>query len=424
MEYFKRSRYEICGIINSDIYLKGIGEDFREYICDQARDSLVFGHRVDVESMDNLNGKLYIGHDYFFFDREFAYIYPEEGFCIGQPAWDYWMVFLPLVYKKSVKKLLNTIAYHIKHPQKWATEMDLKLKSIMAGKYLMESKEIRSYDDSGHRRIQSFIETNLQEIVYARNTRQYKVLIVYDDGGIPQERSKTYESIMNQTYGSIYIIKSGREAISLQNTEEDLVYFIREGTIINRFFIELMADGIKDRDYIVCGIKLKDSQGLYVDSVIPIDLESGKLHMEKLKESCIVYKKEMLREIGCTYNGIMNHNMGFLAQGLVEMDYREYVMDQLEATGDERLYIYAAGGHTRKLLAEIDFSNYNLCGIIDKNKELAGSEMNGYKIYHIDDMDKLEIDWILISSISYEREIYIELSESLNNGKLIRIYFK
>jgi len=423
MEFFQKSQYKTCGIINSDIHLIGIGEDFKEFLDNQTENSLVFGHRIDIKSLDGLYGKLYIGHDYFFFDRTFACLYPDEGFCIGQPAWDYWMPFLPLLYGKSVKKLLSPIAYHIKHPQNWLTEIDMRFKNLMANKYLDDSLYVKRYDDIGHIRIQSVIEKNMQEIVYTRGETKLRVLIVYDNNGESPEKSETLKSIQNQTYSSISIIESKKDAINVQDIKEDLVYFIREGTIINKFFIELMANYINDKKYIVCGIRLKNSDDLFVDNIYPIDLKTGILDIKRLNEGCLVYRKEILQESNYNGYGLLNHEMSFMAQGLVEMKYNEYIMKQLEVVKQERLYIYAAGGHTRNLFKQVDFSKYNLCGIIDKNKELDGSKIDGYPVYHIDSILSLDAQWILISSSSFETEIYDELSKIIDERKLIRIYY-
>jgi len=79
--------------------------------------SAVFGSRIDIDSLDNLNeGTPFPGFDYFFFDKQIIPCYPKTEFCIGLAWWDYWAPLIPLACKLPVKKLITPIAYHIKHP--------------------------------------------------------------------------------------------------------------------------------------------------------------------------------------------------------------------------------------------------------------------------------------------------------------------
>ena len=119
LSYFKNSEFNFFGIINSDIYLKE-EEGHWPAILGEAAGSVVFGSRMDVRSMNDLNGTMYdSGFDYFFFDRKAISCYPQEEFCIGVPWWDYWAVVIPIINKVPVKKVENSVAYHIRHDKKW-----------------------------------------------------------------------------------------------------------------------------------------------------------------------------------------------------------------------------------------------------------------------------------------------------------------
>ena len=37
-----------------------------------------------------------------FFDKEISHIYPESDFCLGQPTWGYWIVYIPIIRKITV----------------------------------------------------------------------------------------------------------------------------------------------------------------------------------------------------------------------------------------------------------------------------------------------------------------------------------
>ncbi|NLK34672.1 MAG: hypothetical protein GX301_04385, partial [Gracilibacteraceae bacterium] len=118
--------------------------------------------------------------------------------------------------------------------------------------------------------------------------------------------------------------------------------------------------------------------------------------------------------------------MKFIGQGLVKISMEAYLTNylnnRLDKTKGSKLYIYAAGGHTKNLLNNIDFFKYNLCGFIDKDISLEGTSLAGKPIYHTDRISELDIDYILISSHSYESEIYRELCKFFDPDRIIRIY--
>lgn len=116
--YFKTIDSPICGIVNSDIHL--LKEDFYDFVSKAAVNSFVYGSRVDIETLDNLNGGIMeTGFDYFFFDRKIISLYPQSEFYIGLPHWDYWVVLVPLFNQIPINKITTHHAYHIKHQQAW-----------------------------------------------------------------------------------------------------------------------------------------------------------------------------------------------------------------------------------------------------------------------------------------------------------------
>ena len=137
MRFLSNTDYKVCGIINSDIHFKGIKDDFINRIYEEALGSLVYGHRVDVHNINDSNGTVSNGVDYFFFDKNLIKIYKDNGLCMGQPAWDWWMVCVAAAAKKQTKRILNQIAYHEIHPQEWYESLNQYLiESIVFEMYL------------------------------------------------------------------------------------------------------------------------------------------------------------------------------------------------------------------------------------------------------------------------------------------------
>ncbi|WP_272033153.1 glycosyltransferase [Kamptonema animale] len=124
--YLRQRGTRIGGIINSDICLRA-DSNFRLFIAEESVNSLVFGNRINLDSIDdiylqsldwidNTVGKYEYGFDYFFFDTSIIDLYPTETFCIGMPWWDYWMPAAILPTNVDLKLLDSRIAYHVVHP--------------------------------------------------------------------------------------------------------------------------------------------------------------------------------------------------------------------------------------------------------------------------------------------------------------------
>jgi len=120
------TKSEICGIVNSDIYLLA-SDNFSEFIVSEAKNCLVYGTRTEVKSIDSLIGEEYRwGMDYFFFDKSVIPLFPNSNFSLGAPWWDLWICFIPTMKGFCVKNIVTPIAYHITHPQRWSPQVWLE----------------------------------------------------------------------------------------------------------------------------------------------------------------------------------------------------------------------------------------------------------------------------------------------------------
>lgn len=118
LAYFAKCESKICGIVNSDIYL--LKEEFYALLTKEAVHSFVYGCRIDVQSLEDLNGEFFeLGFDYFFFDKQIVSYYPQSNFLIGLPMWDFWVVLIPIYFRIPVKKVITSHAYHIIHKTNW-----------------------------------------------------------------------------------------------------------------------------------------------------------------------------------------------------------------------------------------------------------------------------------------------------------------
>jgi tetratricopeptide (TPR) repeat protein len=119
LEFFKKTDTEISGIVNSDIFLFA-NNGIIPYIIKETKNSLVYGSRVEIQSLDNLNGEFYDrGFDFFFFDKAILSCFPNSEACIGVTWWDYWAPMIPALKGIPLKKMASPFAFHLKHSIRW-----------------------------------------------------------------------------------------------------------------------------------------------------------------------------------------------------------------------------------------------------------------------------------------------------------------
>ena len=119
LKALKQSQSLLYGIINSDIILRLSKWQLKQLARD-ARGSLVFGSRVDIESTDLMEGEFFQeGFDFFFFDNVVANVIVPSEFCLGAPWWDYWFPLIPILKGIPIARLVTPAAYHVRHEIVW-----------------------------------------------------------------------------------------------------------------------------------------------------------------------------------------------------------------------------------------------------------------------------------------------------------------
>ncbi len=125
LRFLSETDSRVCGIVNSDIHL--LDDRLASYAKQEATDSFLFGCRVDIPSLDRPSGQLYrFGYDYYFFDRQYLSMYPQDEFCIGLPWWDYWAALVPVLRDVPARKLTTPVAFHVAHDMNWQQDSWVK----------------------------------------------------------------------------------------------------------------------------------------------------------------------------------------------------------------------------------------------------------------------------------------------------------
>jgi len=116
LQFFRNSGSDICGIINSDIYLAG-GQAFHDQVASLAREGHIILPRLEVPDFSSSTGQLDpFGYDFFMFDRTLLADWNESQFCLGMPFWDHWFPMMSLLAGRKVLKIVSRNVRHIPHP--------------------------------------------------------------------------------------------------------------------------------------------------------------------------------------------------------------------------------------------------------------------------------------------------------------------
>lgn len=89
----------------------------------------------------------------------------------------------------------------------------------------------------------------------------------------------------------------------------------------------------------------------------------------------------------------------------------------IESIKDKKICLYGAGAFLGEVLEYCNTSNLNIVGFIDGNKNKANQDIDGYKIFHKDDIVTLKPDVIIISVKNWE-PCYFELLAYLFENNL------
>ncbi len=122
-------------IVNSDIFLSDPNR-FKQ-IINSVEFDLIFGRRLDVDSLESTAGELFDGFDYFVLSKQAAALYPASKFCMGAPWWDHWMPLIQLAHGKRTYMCEEPIALHLKHEMKWGLDTQIPLAKDL-GDYMLQ----------------------------------------------------------------------------------------------------------------------------------------------------------------------------------------------------------------------------------------------------------------------------------------------
>lgn len=259
-----------------------------------------------------------------------------------------------------------------------------------------------------------------------------KVIILYKTTNEDYKKEETYKCIKMQTYLNIeLIIVDNFYDIDLNNYDGELVYCLENGPKIKSRFLETMVYEYNCRkDKLIWStftLEKKDGSSFFKQASNKLDfcdVVGGYKLKTKVLFNLLISKSyfiENKRNLLMRDEVSTDENNEYQTE-LISMDIEKYLVNRISDSA-RNIYIYGAGSHTRELLKNINFS---IDGIIVRKYENIGKSIEGISIISIEEIEKLKIkiDYIIISSVSYEKEIYEYLCnlDIVDKNRILKIY--
>jgi SAM-dependent methyltransferase len=90
----------------------------------------------------------------------------------------------------------------------------------------------------------------------------------------------------------------------------------------------------------------------------------------------------------------------------------------------KRLVLYGGGEHTERLFLWTKLQSGNIVAIVDASTDLQGKSIHGFPVYSPEYLENADFDVIIVSSLTWQDEIYYRLKQQLRERRveIIRLY--
>ncbi len=252
-----------------------------------------------------------------------------------------------------------------------------------------------------------------------------KVLVVYTTDRFNYKDSETYRCLQEQNYTNFQIHIGSIDSIIMNQVNPDVICFVEEGDMLDPSFLTMMLYDYRGEDLVYCEMESFNKEGTARRYYPEVEIDGEKIRFSLEVKTGMIFNAKFVIEnqyflTGNVYISMKKFKKYNLKMGKVSLEAS--ILRKLNRHTTENIYIYGGGTHTSLLCDAVDLSRFKIKGIIDKNRQLAGTQLNGYRIYNTEEMLQIPIDKILISSATYELEMYDELRNHFAADQLIKIY--
>lgn len=237
--------------------------------------------------------------------------------------------------------------------------------------------------------------------------------------------SKSYKRLLNQTHDNICISVIDSYKQIPKNIDESYICIQNSGFLASNTMIEDMLACFEDEDFIVGDLNIVNNNGEKFYQSCRVRIEPNFISTKSI--TSFMFKKDFFGE---NRKAILEDKRVLLANKFSHINI-DFITTTVEnwfgflINEYENIYLYSAGTHSSNLLKEISFNQSKLSTIseiVDKNEMLHGKKVCGKTVISSCDMFEQDGLPILISSASYEEEIYNELILKYDVEKIIPFY--
>ncbi|WP_372629531.1 glycosyltransferase [Cohnella sp.] len=264
--------------------------------------------------------------------------------------------------------------------------------------------------------------------LYEKSEKKFRPIILTDVSVSSSPSSKAFPRVIVQNHQELNIstFTYPGEIIDYPGflTEEliieskaELVYIPKGNMNIDPYFLKSLLSQYNNQEVVYSKIKVTRKDGTvfykWASPITYIDRNKFTNTVNCLLSDCLIFRTDVaLKNLGKINNGqqiVVNYASG-MNDGLINTTVSNFIKIK-EPEKPENLYIYGAGRHTMDLIASGEINGDIIAGIIDRDD-----------ISRIPELFSNPANKVLISSVTYEQEIYEQLSEYLTNDQIIRFY--
>lgn len=369
MQVLRKRENEICGIINSDIHMRHFTPDITEYVKEKARESIVYFHRHEVESLqavEECDFRIFVqGVDLFIFSKTQIDVFEDLGMMIGQSTWDYWLPITAREKGVPVSGIMNPVLFHISHPVQWSNEIAKYFCMAVCNRFfpdIPEDKAVRFVSEQYLKLIS--LESTLCCCPVQRNTSgQYRIHNPY------QEEQLLVYPVFSEV--ATWIMET---------------YQLRELRVSGYFFV---------------------------------NRETGSLSMENYNEALLETQWAKWEPIRISYTGGDERSrVATTTIGLIGWLYRkDYVEDLKRNQVIGNIFVCPAGQMAR-VWAESYEEHVQILGFLDNR--LKETHICGKAVYAPETLKyRKDYDKVIIVTNFYGQELYEQLQQYCEKDKIV-----
>lgn len=410
LQVVKERNVDICGIVNSDIYLYKFSDEIYEYIEKEACKKVLFIRRNDINDLcdiENFEFELFFGGiDIFFFPKSSIDLLEDDGLLIGQAMWDYW---LPIMFNENgldIKEIFNPVAFHIRHAMRWSDTLTADISWEICKKHFSAVEK----DKAVH-----FLKDKFFKLMSRLELGVCVTKEVYANRSVCCVCNRNDKQVMEkylsaQTHKNCVISETTKD-------KKDFDYIIRlpYGVNLSSAFIDNIIWSMEEYRLsymsVMPYVRGNRTGTLNVGNCCNAVLKRLK---NELEDICVWRKTEETK-----LSSIENVSTSCICS--VYMEENEKVIWEKDKFSGETM-IYPAGYMAREwvrryrnIAVEIE-----IIGFIDNSKNMQNTIIEGIPVFSPDIVYQTELyDKIIIVSNIYQEEIYDKLKEYVPVEKLV-----